>query len=128
MVEIPTGLVEAQIRYNGDAGREFIAVLPARAAEFLERWGLTRTGPGMHGVTALVLPVERADGTPAALKLQALDEESAGSTSRCGRGAGTAAYGSWTTTRRRARCCWSGWTRAGTCRCSRPGTYGRRYG
>ncbi|MFD9379721.1 aminoglycoside phosphotransferase family protein [Streptomyces sp. NPDC059999] len=78
MVEIPTGLVEAQIRYNGDAGREFIAVVPARAAEFLERWGLTRTGPGMHGVTALVLPVERADGTPAALKLQALDEESAG--------------------------------------------------
>ncbi|MFE2529289.1 aminoglycoside phosphotransferase family protein [Streptomyces sp. NPDC059382] len=78
MVEIPTGLVEAQIRYNGDAGREFIAVLPARAAEFLERWELTRTGPGLHGVTALVLPVERADGTPAALKLQALDEESAG--------------------------------------------------
>lgn len=78
MVDIPDGLVQAQIRYNGDAGREFIAALPGRAAEFLERWELRRTGPGMHGVTALVLPVERADGSAAALKLQLLDEESAG--------------------------------------------------
>ncbi|MFJ9342682.1 aminoglycoside phosphotransferase family protein [Streptomyces sp. NPDC101733] len=78
MVDVPAGLVEAQLRYNGDAGREFIAGLPARAAEFLGRWELRTTGPGMHGVTALVLPVERADGSPAALKMQLLDEESAG--------------------------------------------------
>lgn len=33
----------------------------------------------MHGVAALVLPVvRRTDGTPAALKLQLLDEESVG--------------------------------------------------
>jgi streptomycin 6-kinase len=32
----------------------------------------------MHGVSALVLPVLRADGTPAVLKLQLLDEESEG--------------------------------------------------
>ncbi|WP_405711483.1 aminoglycoside phosphotransferase family protein [Streptomyces xanthophaeus] len=78
MVDIPDGLVQAQIRYNGDAGREFIAALPGRAQEFLERWELQTTGPGMHGVTALVLPVQRADGAAAALKLQLLDEESAG--------------------------------------------------
>ncbi|MFG2754332.1 aminoglycoside phosphotransferase family protein [Streptomyces xanthophaeus] len=78
MVDIPDGLVQAQIRYNGDAGREFIAALPGRAQEFLERWQLRTTGPGMHGVTALVLPVQRADGAAAALKLQLLDEESAG--------------------------------------------------
>ncbi|MGW6409562.1 aminoglycoside phosphotransferase family protein [Streptomyces vinaceus] len=77
-MEIPDGLVRAQIAYGGDAGREFIAGLPARAAEFLERWGLRRTGPGMHGVTALVLPVERADGSAAVLKLGRVDEESAG--------------------------------------------------
>ncbi len=76
--EIPDGLVEAQIRWNGDGGREFIAGLPARAARFLERWELRRTGPLMHGVTALVLPVVRADGSAAALKLQRVDEESAG--------------------------------------------------
>ncbi|MEU9145258.1 aminoglycoside phosphotransferase family protein [Streptomyces sp. NPDC048349] len=78
MSEVPDGLVQAQIRWNGDAGREFIAGLPARAARFLERWELRRTGPVMHGVTALVLPVVRADGSPAALKLQRVDEESAG--------------------------------------------------
>nr|WSW45181.1 aminoglycoside phosphotransferase family protein [Streptomyces sp. NBC_01001] len=78
MVEIPEGLVRAQIAYHGDAGREFVAGLPARAAEFLERWELRRTGPGMHGVTALVLPVERADGSAAVLKLSRVDEESAG--------------------------------------------------
>ncbi|MFB7178979.1 aminoglycoside phosphotransferase family protein [Streptomyces sp. NPDC056257] len=76
--EIPDGLVEAQLRFNGDAGREFIAALPGRVARFLERWELRCTGPAMHGVTALVLPVERADGSAAVLKLVALDEESAG--------------------------------------------------
>ncbi|MFI7358654.1 aminoglycoside phosphotransferase family protein [Streptomyces avidinii] len=78
MVEIPDGLIEAQVPYNGDAGREFIAELPARAARFLEQWGLRRTGPAMHGMTALVLPVVRADGSAAVLKLVAVDEESAG--------------------------------------------------
>ncbi|MFI1651674.1 aminoglycoside phosphotransferase family protein [Streptomyces avidinii] len=78
MVEIPDGLIEAQIPYNGDAGREFIAELPARAARFLEQWGLRRAGPAMHGMTALVLPVVRADGSAAVLKLVAVDEESAG--------------------------------------------------
>ncbi|WP_445269407.1 aminoglycoside phosphotransferase family protein [Streptomyces sp. DSM 41634] len=75
---IPDGLVEAQLRFNGDAGREFIAALPGRAAHFLERWELRCAGPVMHGVTALVLPVERADGSAAVLKLVSLDEESAG--------------------------------------------------
>ncbi len=32
----------------------------------------------MHGMCALVLPVERADGTPAVLKLQDVDSETAG--------------------------------------------------
>ncbi|MEU9255117.1 aminoglycoside phosphotransferase family protein [Streptomyces sp. NPDC048270] len=78
MSEIPDGLVEAQIRWNGEAGREFVAGLPARAARFLQQWELRRTGPLMHGMTALVLPVVRADGSAAALKLQRVDEESAG--------------------------------------------------
>lgn len=75
---VPEGLVRAQLDHNGPAGREFIDALPARVASFLERWELRVTGPGMHGVTALVLPVARADGSRAALKLPALDEESAG--------------------------------------------------
>ncbi|MEU3064797.1 aminoglycoside phosphotransferase family protein [Streptomyces subrutilus] len=78
MVEVPVGLVEAQVRFNGAAGREFVAGLPALAGRMVEQWELRRTGPAMHGVTAMVLPVECADGAPAVLKLQLVDEESVG--------------------------------------------------
>lgn len=77
-MEIPAELARTQARFLGAEGRAFIAALPARAADFLKRWELRRTGPAMHGMCALVLPVERADGTPAVLKLQNLDEETAG--------------------------------------------------
>ncbi|MCT4356901.1 aminoglycoside phosphotransferase family protein [Streptomyces sp. Je 1-79] len=79
MIEIPAELVASQAKYNGAAGRAFVAALPGRAEEFLERWGLRVTGPSMYGVASLVLPVTRgADGVRAALKMQLLDEESAG--------------------------------------------------
>ncbi|MFJ6821905.1 aminoglycoside phosphotransferase family protein [Streptomyces niveus] len=70
-MEIPAELARTQ-------GSAFVAALPARAADFLKRWELRRTGPAMHGMCALVLPVERADGTPAVLKLQDVDSETAG--------------------------------------------------
>ncbi|WP_425424438.1 aminoglycoside phosphotransferase family protein [Streptomyces lushanensis] len=78
MIDIPVELAETQSKFLGEAGRAFIAALPGRAADFLERWELRRTGPSMYGMCALVLPVECADGTAAVLKLQHLDEESAG--------------------------------------------------
>ncbi|MFE3036211.1 aminoglycoside phosphotransferase family protein [Streptomyces canus] len=79
VIDIPEELAAAQELYNGDRGREFITGLPALIEEFLERWDLRPDGAPMHGVTALVLPVvRRADDTPAVLKLQLLDEESAG--------------------------------------------------
>ncbi|MCX4609936.1 aminoglycoside phosphotransferase family protein [Streptomyces mirabilis] len=78
MIDVPVGLAASQDKYNGAAGRAFVAGLPERAAHFLARWELRLDGPSMHGVTALVLPVLRADGSPAVLKLQLLDEESAG--------------------------------------------------
>ncbi|MEV8351293.1 aminoglycoside phosphotransferase family protein [Streptomyces niveus] len=71
VVEIPAELARTQ-------GSAFVAALPARAADFLKRWELRRTGPAMHGMCALVLPVERVDGTPAVLKLQDVDAETAG--------------------------------------------------
>ncbi|MFE0130443.1 aminoglycoside phosphotransferase family protein [Streptomyces sp. NPDC059037] len=77
-IRIPDGLVESQHMYAGEAGRAFIAGLPARVTEFVERWDLTVDGPSMHGMAALVLPVVRADGTPAAVKFQVLDEETEG--------------------------------------------------
>lgn len=78
MIDIPDELAASQLEFNGEAGRAFIAGLPELAAGFLERWELTLDGPPMHGVAALVLPVVRADGTRAVLKLQLLDEESEG--------------------------------------------------
>jgi streptomycin 6-kinase len=78
VIDIPGGLAAAQEKYNGAAGRDFIAGLPDLAAGFLERWELRLDGPPMHGVSALVLPVRRPDRTPAVLKLQLRDEESGG--------------------------------------------------
>ncbi|MEV5985984.1 aminoglycoside phosphotransferase family protein [Streptomyces sp. NPDC052051] len=78
VIPVPGELAASQEMFNGDAGRAFIADLPRRAAEFLDRWRLRIDGPSMYGVCALVLPVRRAEGTPAALKLQLLDAESEG--------------------------------------------------
>ncbi|MGK5629342.1 aminoglycoside phosphotransferase family protein [Streptomyces sp. URMC 123] len=60
------------------SGRAWLAALPALAADALDRWGLRPDGPAGHGAASLVLPVTRADGTPAALKLQQVTEETAG--------------------------------------------------
>ncbi|MFE0419456.1 aminoglycoside phosphotransferase family protein [Streptomyces tendae] len=78
MIVVPEGLVAAQTKYNGEAGRAFVDGLPALAAGFLERWDLRLDGPSMHGWAALVLPVVRGDGTEAVLKLQILDAETEG--------------------------------------------------
>ncbi|MDO0934141.1 aminoglycoside phosphotransferase family protein [Streptomyces sp. DG2A-72] len=78
MIDIPQELAASQQMYNGEAGRAFIAGLPDLTAGFLNRWQLTVDGRPMHGVAALVVPVVRADGTAAVLKLQLLDEESEG--------------------------------------------------
>src|SRR4051794_7395793 len=78
VIDIPRALAAAQERYNGAAGRAFVAALPGLAAGFLERWQLRPDGAPMHGVGALVLPVLRPDGTPAVLKLQRPDSENEG--------------------------------------------------
>ncbi|MEU5901414.1 MULTISPECIES: aminoglycoside phosphotransferase family protein [Streptomyces] len=77
-IRVPDELVESQHLYAGEPGRAFIAALPARVREFVERWELTVDGDPMHGMAALVLPVVCADGTPAAVKFQLLDEETEG--------------------------------------------------
>jgi streptomycin 6-kinase len=78
VIDIPDELAATQEKFHGEAGRDFVTRLPERAADFLERWSLRLDGPSMYGMCALVLPVVRADGSRAALKLQFLDEETAG--------------------------------------------------
>lgn len=60
------------------AGRAFVAALPGIADQMLDCWNLAPTGDPMHGWAALVLPVRDGNGRNAVLKLQAVDEETAG--------------------------------------------------
>ncbi len=77
-IVVPAELAAFHARFFGDRGREWAAALPRLAASYLDRWQLRLDGPPRHGMVSLVLPVLRADATPAALKLQPLDEEHAG--------------------------------------------------
>ncbi|WP_433268649.1 aminoglycoside phosphotransferase family protein [Actinosynnema sp. CS-041913] len=61
-----------------ELGEEALAwreTLPALATKFCARWDLTPDGGLMNGYVAVVLPVRRADGHPAVLKLTWLDTE-----------------------------------------------------
>ncbi|WP_329231334.1 aminoglycoside phosphotransferase family protein [Streptomyces sp. NBC_00111] len=79
MIDVPDDLTVNLRTYSGTAGEAFAAALPGLAGRFLEEWGLRPDGAAMSGMCALVLPVVReADGRRAALKLQMVDEETAG--------------------------------------------------
>ncbi|MEU6143025.1 aminoglycoside phosphotransferase family protein [Streptomyces sp. NPDC047081] len=78
MIDIPDELIAQHERYGGEAGRALVASLAERGERFLARWELRLDGPSMYGRCALVLPVLRADGTRAVLKLQDVDEETVG--------------------------------------------------
>ncbi|MFF0727318.1 aminoglycoside phosphotransferase family protein [Streptomyces sp. NPDC004134] len=69
-VEVPQPLALSYARGFGEEGRDWIAGLPALAAEFLDCWELKRDGALRAGEASLVLPVLRKDGTRAVLKLQ----------------------------------------------------------
>ncbi|MFB8242259.1 aminoglycoside phosphotransferase family protein [Kitasatospora purpeofusca] len=75
---VPEALVASLVECHGADGRVWVEELPALAAATADRWGLRLDGPPAHGVVGLVLPVRRADGTRAVLKLQPVDEETAG--------------------------------------------------
>ncbi|MFJ3219825.1 aminoglycoside phosphotransferase family protein [Kitasatospora sp. NPDC086801] len=77
-VDVPPALAASLADSFGPDGRAWVSRLPTLAGELIDSWELRPDGPPAHGVVALVLPVRRADGTPAALKLQPVDEETAG--------------------------------------------------
>jgi streptomycin 6-kinase len=77
-IDVPDALAASYSKHSGASGRAWIAALPGLAADFLDHWALRLDGPLGHGMTSLVLPVIRTDGTPAALKLQPVSEENAG--------------------------------------------------
>lgn len=88
MIEVPDALVAS---HRDAIGRAWIADLPDLVADFLDRWELRPDGPTRHGVASLVLPVIGADGVPAALKFQPVNDENVGEAAglRVWRGDGT---------------------------------------
>ncbi|MFH8350340.1 aminoglycoside phosphotransferase family protein [Streptomyces sp. NPDC018045] len=72
-VDVPDALAASYGR--SDAGRAWLAALPAQVSDFLARWELRRDGEAASGMASLVLPVVRADGTRAVLRLQMPKEE-----------------------------------------------------
>ncbi|SCK33774.1 streptomycin 6-kinase [Streptomyces sp. ScaeMP-e48] len=75
---VPDALVASYGAPDDARGRAWLAALPGQAADLLDRWGLRRDGPAGSGMAGLVLPVVRADGTPAVLKLQPPSAENSG--------------------------------------------------
>ena len=75
---VPPALVASHTRYVGEAGRAWLDALPGLAESLLARWRLRPDGPATCGTVAWVLPVVREDGVPAVLKVQPVDEETAG--------------------------------------------------
>lgn len=71
MITVPEGFGEGL----GEGAPEWVAKLPKLATKACARWQLTPDGALMNGFCAIVLPVRRADGHPAALKLTWIDEE-----------------------------------------------------
>ncbi|WP_433326638.1 aminoglycoside phosphotransferase family protein [Spirillospora sp. CA-294931] len=77
-IEIPAALVESQTEFNGDEGVAWVERLPGLASGCLERWDLRLDGAPLNGLASLILPVLRADGESAMLKLQLMDDETEG--------------------------------------------------
>ncbi|UNO42911.1 aminoglycoside phosphotransferase family protein [Streptomyces sp. MST-110588] len=78
-IDVPDTFVTSYGTQGAEA-RAWLAALPRLGGDFLERWELRPDGPAAHGMASLVLPVRRADGTPAVLKLQQPREETADAT------------------------------------------------
>ncbi|WP_331770642.1 aminoglycoside phosphotransferase family protein (plasmid) [Embleya sp. NBC_00888] len=76
-VDVPAAFARSYGRQGAHA-LAWLDALPKLAADTLDRWSLRPDGPAGHGMAALVLPVTRADGTPAVLRLQQPTEDNAG--------------------------------------------------
>ncbi|MFB7915654.1 aminoglycoside phosphotransferase family protein [Streptomyces sp. NPDC056061] len=75
---VPDAFAASYLRVGGASAPAWLSTLPELAGRFLDLWALRPDGPAGHGMASLVLPVTRADGTPAALKLQQPTEDNAG--------------------------------------------------
>ena len=75
---MPDELVAWHRKWFGESSRVWLDGLPGLAESLLDRWQLQADGDPICGAKALVVPVLRADGAPAALKLQPTTDDVAG--------------------------------------------------
>jgi streptomycin 6-kinase len=75
---VPVALRASHAKYFGNATTAWIRSLPDQVSRWRQEWQLRLDGTPQSGVVALVVPVLRADGTPAVLKLQPVDDETRG--------------------------------------------------
>jgi streptomycin 6-kinase len=74
-LDVPEDVVRMMLAAEGDAGRAWLAALPALVGALRERWSL-RLGPAYPGGNvAYVAPATLPDGTRAVLKVSLLGEE-----------------------------------------------------
>lgn len=78
LVLVPVALRASHAKYFGNATAAWIQSLPDLVDRWRDEWQLRLDGAPQSGAVALVVPVVRADGTPAVLKLQPVDEETRG--------------------------------------------------
>jgi streptomycin 6-kinase len=75
---VPVALRASHAKYFGNATTAWIRSLPDQVSRWRQEWQLRLDGTPQSGAVALVVPVLRADGTPAVLKLQPVDDETRG--------------------------------------------------
>jgi streptomycin 6-kinase len=75
---VPVTLRASHAKYFGNATAAWIQSLPDLVDRWGHEWQLRLDGAPQSGAVALVVPMVRADGTPAVLKLQPVDEETRG--------------------------------------------------
>ena len=77
-MDVPAELRVWHQQFWGANSCAWLDAAPALADSLLARWSLTPDGPATHGAVAWIIPVRRADGTDAVLKLQPVDDETVG--------------------------------------------------
>lgn len=72
-IDVPADFAAGIVNHAGDAGRAWIAALPATVESLCHEWRLAVDGSPRHGYLGLVVPVRRGD-EPAVLKVSWPDE------------------------------------------------------
>ncbi|TDO54978.1 aminoglycoside/hydroxyurea antibiotic resistance kinase [Kribbella sp. VKM Ac-2527] len=78
MSELVIPLTLWELHGDDEDARQWLESLPDLTTTYLNRWSLEVVGTPLNGAASLVLPVRRADGTAAMLKLQQLNDETEG--------------------------------------------------